>query len=389
MKITVAELIEKIENGSLHTEQTTQREFIYDKLPPITVAKGVEVTKAALVIRSILEFRMQLPALYFWRVVDKDITYPEDEYELLDGKQRTLSIYNFVMGNTEGYVNGRCLRWDDLTEADQDYLLDYEFDVTVMEGTQEQEEETFLTINSSSVPLTQYENVRGCYYGQFFTEFENYITSYKKAHPEFDKELVEIGRGEQAIWFLYQYFELLDYSSKDKMFAELRKELAANRNKAFDETYKSFEQKLEVYLTLKRDLNKLPDSSKKPLKMHQISAYIVSNNWDVNICKGYYTWACSSVNDISSWNIQTHEKALEMYMSNPQVKLDGRRNFDRKDTLANLLKKSNKCAICRKALKFDTAEIDHIIPWSKGGQTIENNAQLLCKPCNAAKGAKI
>ena len=33
-------------------------------------------------------------------------------------------------------------------------------------------------------------------------------------------------------------------------------------------------------------------------------------------------------------------------------------------------------------------EIDHIIPESKGGQTILDNLQLLCRHCNRSKGAK-
>ena len=34
-------------------------------------------------------------------------------------------------------------------------------------------------------------------------------------------------------------------------------------------------------------------------------------------------------------------------------------------------------------------EIDHIIPLSKGGMTIENNLQTLCWKCNRKKGSKI
>lgn len=32
-------------------------------------------------------------------------------------------------------------------------------------------------------------------------------------------------------------------------------------------------------------------------------------------------------------------------------------------------------------------QVDHIVPWSKGGRTVEANLQSLCKQCNGGKGA--
>jgi len=33
-------------------------------------------------------------------------------------------------------------------------------------------------------------------------------------------------------------------------------------------------------------------------------------------------------------------------------------------------------------------EVDHIIPWSEGGKTVEDNCQMLSKEANRCKGAK-
>lgn len=38
-----------------------------------------------------------------------------------------------------------------------------------------------------------------------------------------------------------------------------------------------------------------------------------------------------------------------------------------------------------KTYKFEEMEADHIIPWSKGGKTEENNCQMLCKHHNRTK----
>lgn len=34
-------------------------------------------------------------------------------------------------------------------------------------------------------------------------------------------------------------------------------------------------------------------------------------------------------------------------------------------------------------------EVDHIIPWSRGGPTVESNGQALCRPHNRSKGRKV
>lgn len=49
-----------------------------------------------------------------------------------------------------------------------------------------------------------------------------------------------------------------------------------------------------------------------------------------------------------------------------------------------------KCPLCvangiYTEYAFEDMEGDHIIPWSKGGHTTDNNLQMLCKKCNAAK----
>lgn len=47
------------------------------------------------------------------------------------------------------------------------------------------------------------------------------------------------------------------------------------------------------------------------------------------------------------------------------------------------------CKICGKSrAKYDDLElvVDHIFPWSKGGETVFENLQTLCQPCNGGKG---
>ena len=34
---------------------------------------------------------------------------------------------------------------------------------------------------------------------------------------------------------------------------------------------------------------------------------------------------------------------------------------------------------------YEEMEGDHIVPWSKGGKTVPENLQMLCRRCNAVK----
>ena len=64
------------------------------------------------------------------------------------------------------------------------------------------------------------------------------------------------------------------------------------------------------------------------------------------------------------------------------------RAFDKRDKLAAYERQKHKCAICGKEFVFEQMHADHITPWSKGGKTISENCQMLCRDCNLKKGAQ-
>lgn len=62
---------------------------------------------------------------------------------------------------------------------------------------------------------------------------------------------------------------------------------------------------------------------------------------------------------------------------------------DKKIEIGELFNKSNICAICNNSIEsIEDANVDHIIPWSKGGRTILENAQITHEFCNKSKGNK-
>ena len=51
-----------------------------------------------------------------------------------------------------------------------------------------------------------------------------------------------------------------------------------------------------------------------------------------------------------------------------------------------LMRDGNKCRLCGITVTGDDIHFDHILPWSKGGETTLENLQILCKKHNLAKG---
>ena len=47
-----------------------------------------------------------------------------------------------------------------------------------------------------------------------------------------------------------------------------------------------------------------------------------------------------------------------------------------------------KCCVCGASPAKDSSvelQVDHIIPWAKGGETVIDNLQTLCSKCNLGK----
>jgi len=51
-----------------------------------------------------------------------------------------------------------------------------------------------------------------------------------------------------------------------------------------------------------------------------------------------------------------------------------------------LMRDGNKCKLCGITVTGDNIHFDHIKPWSKGGETVLENLQVLCETHNLAKG---
>ena len=101
-----------------------------------------------------------------------------------------------------------------------------------------------------------------------------------------------------------------------------------------------------------------------------------------------------------AWSKANPEKraaaAMRRYYADPdQAKAAGHRRRARirgvertltRTDVAEIRKlQGGRCAICAKK---KTLTLDHIVPIARGGAHTRKNAQLLCRSCNASKGAR-
>ena len=368
MKKKVKEIVEMIEKGKLHYDQSTQRNFIYLSMPQIKTEDG-ELTRAGNVIRSILQFDIQLPALFFWDLGN-------GEYNIHDGKQRILSIYYFINPtetvNVITRINGKQSSFTGLSSSDQEKLFNYEFDIVVKKGSPQQEESSFYSINTNSVPLTDYESLRGMFHGTWITGFERYLETKSSTLDRVNK----IGRGDQAIIFLYNCFNLID----DPIALTRGKEFLRNvRNTVFDQKIFLMDQIIELF----SDISLVTSISDE--RAIRVSRFIIMSKWDKNLILDYYKSLIKLPNDIKKWKFETHVVAITKLIQN-NIKCDGKRFFS-DDDKSSLYKKKQKCShpTCGES-NYNNLEKDHIKAWSSGGPTQIDNLQLLCKAHNSSKG---
>ena len=366
MQKTVNEIIEMIDEGKLHYDQSTQRKFIYFTINKKT--EDGEITKAGNIIRSILQLDIQLPALFFW---EKE----EGKYNIHDGKQRVLSIYYFIKPTKEinvvTRINGKETTYNGLTDEQREKLLKYKFDITIKKGDEKHEENSFYEINTNSEPLTDYESLRGMFHGKWIYEFENYLETKSKVVDKIKK----IGRGEQAIYFLFNCFKLLGDKNEQ---LKIREFLRGVRNNNFiSEEYK-MDDIIDIYSEILR-IEQIHD-----IKSIQVASYIVEKNWDREKIINYYRKISKKANDIKSWKVETHKIAINKLIQD-DIECDGKRYFTDEDK-SSLYKRSQRCAEANcKIDNYKELEVDHKEAWSHGGKTILGNGQLLCKSHNASK----
>ncbi len=354
-------------SGKLTIQPEYQRNYIY--------ADG---KRDVAVIESILK-DYPLGLIYFNKVSD-------DVLEVLDGQQRITSVGRFV---TDKFAvkdeNGMEQYFSAIAADKKAKILDAKLLVYECTGEESEIKEWFKTINIAGVPLNNQELLNAVYSGPFVTlgkeEFSNsqnsniqkwsaYVTGSANRQDFLEKALEWVSkdnvgdymsrhRNDKNITELKKYFDsVIDWASS--IFTSVESEM---RGLEWGRLYEQYHKK-----------------AYNPAKV-SAEVYTLYADPYVKNRKGIFEYILGASSDPKLLDIRVFDDATKKSV------------YAKQTAAAEAVGESN-CPLCAighdanksKIWSVSEMDADHVAAWSKGGKTLIDNCQMLCKTHNRAKG---
>ncbi|MFR3790666.1 MAG: HNH endonuclease family protein [Blautia massiliensis (ex Durand et al. 2017)] len=344
--------------GKLAIRPPYQREFVYDD------------NQAEAVIQTVLK-GFPLNVMYW-------VKTGTDTYEVLDGQQRTLSVMQYLSHKFSISIDNKKYYWDALPDDKYNAIMDYDFMIYICEGEESEKLEWFKVVNIAGEKLSDQELRNSVYTGTWLSDAKRYFSKRNCAAKRLSdryitgdpnrQELLE--KALKGICELHGIKEITEYMAQHKSDADA------------DELWQYFQ---DVFNWVGKIFPKYYADMKGLDWCHLYNKYhtIPYNSAVMN----------SEVKRLhEDEEVQKTKGIYEFLLCRETDPYAGRllnlRAFDKRDKIAAYSKQNGVCPICKKHFEFDEMEGDHIIPWSKGGQTVPDNCQMLCKSCNSKKTDK-
>lgn len=357
-EITVRELTEGYQdkgeegvfgfNKKLNIRPPYQREFIY---------KGAQ--KEAVIDTVMRNFPLNV---FYWAINQNN-----DEYEVLDGQQRTMTICDYVAGNFS--VNYRYFH--NLTETEQNQILDYKLMIYFCEGTDKEKLDWFKIINIAGEKLTEQELRNAIYTGTWLSDAKRYFSKTNCVASQIGSNYLKGSTIRQD--YLQQTIKWISDDNIEDYMAKHQHDKDANELWQYYQDLINWIKKL--FPVYRKD--------QKGIDWGFLYNSYKDNKYNSNDLEEKYLELIKdeNLNDGST-------RGIYYYLITGEEKHLSKRLFSDKQKQIAYEKQNGICVKCEKFYKIEEMEGDHIISWINGGHTTQENCQMLCKRCNATKGNK-
>ena len=347
-------------NGRLNIRPAFQREFVYKEKQRNAV---IETVKKGFPLN-----------VMYW------VKNSDDNFEVLDGQQRTISICEFVTGNFSiEFEANNTQYFDNLTISEKEQILNYKLMVYFCEGNDKEKLDWFKIINIAGEKLTDQELRNAVYTGAWLSDAKLKFSKTNCAAYLLAKDYLNGSPIRQD--FLESAVSWVSNGEIEEYMAEHQNDADAN------ELWLYFQNVIEwaraIFANYRREMKgvnwgKLYNQyGKAKLFANDLEKVIedLMRDEDVTRKSGIYEYVLAKFA-----NGDTAAKKAERSLSI--------RAFTDKMKREAYEKQQGICPICGEHFVIEEMEADHITPWSAGGATVAENCQMLCRECNRRKSDK-
>jgi hypothetical protein len=407
---TISALRDKFERGQIDVQPEYQREYVWALKPELP----------SRLIESLL-LNIPIPPIYFGKM-------PNKHFEVIDGQQRLTTLIRFVRNEFPlqklqrlASLNGK--RFHNLSEEYQSTVLDATIRTIVIDAGQNHNlrYEVFERLNRGSIALNEQE-LRNCIYRGPFCDlltklerepFWRKVKGSEKPEPRFLER--------EMILRFFAFANRIDsYAGNLKRFLNDYMAIYAHKDQiqinALEDLFRQTMQ--NVSLVFGSNAGHLYSTGTED---HPT----VEGSWDTRFSIAALDIQASALIGYAPAKVQVvAEQIREAYifylLTNPQVRLAISRQpagknatklrwfgfkaevqriftndsveprFFNYNVRLNLYNNNRVCAICKNEIhSIDDGTVDHIIPHSKGGKTVIDNAQLVHRSCAARRYTRL
>ncbi len=407
---TISTLRDKYEKGQIDLQPNYQRDYVWDLKPELP----------SRLIESLF-LQIPIPPIYFGKM-------PGSRLEVIDGQQRLTTLIRFVRNDfvlqklqRVSHLNGKFFR--DLSEDYQATIMDATIRTIVIDAGHNHNlrYEVFERLNRGSMALNEQE-LRNCVYRGPFCD----LLAQLEKEPEWrrvkggDKTDPRFIEREMILRFFAFANRIDHYAGNLKRFLNDYMGIYAPKDQLqIDAQAAMFRQTMKnLAIVFGSNAGRLYSTGTE-------DAPTTDGKWETRFSISAFDIQASALIGYTPAKIQAAaEQIREAYifylLTNPQVRLAISRQpagkaatklrwfgfkaevqnimsqvaveprFFSLDIRQQLYKANPICAICKNQIhSFEDSTVDHIQPYSKGGKTSIENAQLAHRSCNARKYTKL